>query len=252
METLFALILAFIAGFIDALAGGGGLIQIPGLMLIFPQATPTTILAANKLSSWSGTLVAILSLRRKIKLSRTVIIWAAIASFISAFIGAYLATLISAQSFRLVASILLITAIVVSYLASPATKNTSTKAISENHRRYYSLGIGILGGLYDGFFGPGLGTILILLFVTYLSMNFLEASLHAKVLNLLSNGGALIYFISHGLMPWQLALPMAAMNIGGSLIGSRMALLRGNRLVKRAVGIMSLAIIAKIASEWIL
>ncbi len=224
------LVAAFAAGWIDAVVGGGGLLQLPALLLV-PGITPVQALATNKLASVFGTATSSVAYARRVRPSpRTVLPMAGIA-LLGAFGGASLAAFLPAQVFK---PIILAALVVVGLIT--LLKPTLGEATRLRHRGLAQLAVsGVIGasiGFYDGLLGPGTGTFLVISLVGLLGYDFLRATATAKLVNFATNLGALLFFIPLGAVLWPLGLAMGAASIVGSLLGSRMAIARGSRFVR--------------------
>ena len=224
------LVAAFAAGWIDAVVGGGGLLQLPALLLV-PGITPVQALATNKLASVFGTATSSVAYARRVRPSpRTVLPMAGIA-LLGAFGGASLAAFLPAQVFK---PIILVALVVVGLIT--LLKPTLGEATRLRHRGLAQLAVsGTIGtsiGFYDGLLGPGTGTFLVISLVGLLGYDFLRATATAKLVNFATNLGALLFFIPLGAVLWPLGLAMGAASIVGSLLGSRMAIARGSRFVR--------------------
>lgn len=221
---------AFAAGWIDAVVGGGGLLQLPALLLV-PGMTPVQALATNKLASIFGTATSSVSYYRTVRPSlRTALPMAGIA-LIGAFAGASVAAMLPAQLFK---PIIVVTLIVVALITlfKPALGSVTKLKHKASRHLLVGLAIGVSIGFYDGVLGPGTGTFLVFSLVGLLGYDFLQASAKAKIVNFATNLGALLFFIPLGAVLWPLGLIMGAANIAGSLIGSRMAIARGTRFIR--------------------
>lgn len=222
---------AFVAGLVDAVAGGGGLIQLPALLVLFPDAPVPSLLGTNKVASFSGTFAA---LARYVR-ARVPIPWASVgpaaaAAFVGSFTGARLASHLPSEWMRPVVITLL--AGVAAFTFFNRDFGATARAPRVAHVGWaVALGAGL--GLYDGFFGPGTGSFLLFGFVALLGLDFLGASASSKVVNLATNIAAILAFAWAGQVRWDLALPMAVCNVAGSQVGSRLALLKGAPFVRR-------------------
>lgn len=230
--TLFILAaLAFIAGFIDAVVGGGGLIQIPALLIAFPNAPVPTIFGTNKIAALAGTSVAAFNYARKIVFDLRLLFVISLCCFISSFIGARIVSLINVNVLKpLILFILVVIAIYTFFKKDLGS--VKTKELSSLKQLIYGGLIGLAIGFYDGFFGPGTGSFFVLAFVLVLGFEFVQASAYAKIVNCITNISALIVFIRQGNYMLELALIMAVMNIAGNIIGSKLALRKGNDFVR--------------------
>lgn len=227
----FLLAATFFAGFLDAVVGGGGLINLPALFAVLPQAAPVYLLATNKLAGVAGTAAAAARYARHVKIEWRVALCAAAAALLCAFGGAWAVTHVPGDWLRRALPFLL-TAVA---LYTFAKKDLGAKHEPRFRGRVeiaLALAGGGLIGFYDGFFGPGTGSFLVFLFVRVFGYSFLGASAVAKVVNVACNLAALGYFIPAGYLWWQLGLLMAAFNVAGSQVGSHLAIARGSGFVR--------------------
>ncbi len=227
---LLLLVAAFAAGWIDAVVGGGGLIQLPALLLV-PGITPVQALATNKLASVFGTATSSVTYARRVRPGlRTVLPMAGIA-LLGAFGGATVAAFLPAALFKPIIVVALI-AVALITLFKPAL-GAVTRLKHRGRRHVVIAGAtGAAIGFYDGVLGPGTGTFLVIALVGLLGYDFLRASAQAKIVNFATNLGALLFFIPLGAVLWPLGLLMGIANVAGSFIGSRMAIARGVRFVR--------------------
>ena len=223
---------AFLAGMIDSIAGGGGLIQLPAIMSVLPNAPVVFLLGTNKLSSCFGTALAVAQYSKKVKLDWKKILPIAVVSFFAGIAGARIAVLIPNNWMRPIVIVLLV--VVLIYTLFKKNLGVETHVVTTSHKTQMTLGIlaGLVIGLYDGFFGPGTGNFLTLAFIAIFGMNFLTASASIKPLNLATNIGALILFGLAGTIYVQLGLIMAVFNMLGSFVGVRLAILKGSRFIR--------------------
>lgn len=223
---------AFAAGLVDAVVGGGGLIQIPVLFSVFGTTAPATLLGTSKLAGIFGTAAAAVNYARRVSIAWSTAAPAAMAAFLFAFIGAYTVTKIPPDFMRTLLPIVLVAVAVYTFWRKDfgsihAPLHAGTK------ERLMAMGVGALIGFYDGFFGPGTGSFLVFLFVRFFGFDFLAASAVAKVVNVACNFAALMWFGYSGHLLWQLGLMMAACQVAGSLLGTRLAMKHGSGFVRR-------------------
>lgn len=243
-ETLAALCaFSFLAGFIDAVVGGGGLIQVPALFVLLPGVPPATLLGTNKASSIWGTLAATIQYLRKVPLEARATLPTAIAALVCGYAGAQIVSHVHADFLRPLVLVMLLAVLAYTLWKKDLGKLHAPR-LTPRQQLWTGLLTGAVMGFYDGFFGPGTGSFLIFAFVGLFGFSFLAASASAKVVNLITNGAALAYFASHGHVLYQTALPMAALNVAGATLGSRMAIRRGSGFVRLLfIGIMSLLLL---------
>lgn len=248
MDWIFVTLASALAGFVDAIVGGGGLILVPALFATFPQTAPATLFGTNKGASIWGTTFASAQYLKRVQLSWRVLVPAMLMAMLGSFAGAWVVTLISAEFLRKALPFILVVVLIYT-LARKDMGQTHAPHHSEKAQLWLATGIGLVIGFYDGFFGPGTGSFLVFLFVRVLGYDFLHASASAKLLNWSSNFAAISLFAFKGHMWWQLALTMAVANVIGSLLGTRLALKHGAGFVRIAFIIVVGLLIAKTARD---
>lgn len=222
---------ALVAGFIDAIVGGGGLVQTPILFMTFPQYPVATLLGTTKLPSFSGTAVSLYQYSKRVTIQWKLVLWIALVAFCAAMLGSWSVTFISNKAFKPIILGCLIAVAIYTY----AKKNFGQhqeKDLSFNQALGRGLISALIIGFYDGFIGPGTGSFLVLVFISLLHFDFMHASAHAKTVNLATNIASIIFFASTGHILYEVALPMAACNMLGGFIGTRYALLKGNSFIR--------------------
>jgi uncharacterized membrane protein YfcA len=223
--------LAFIAGFIDSVVGGGGLIQIPALLINLPEQPLATIFGTNKIASLSGTSVAAYQYSKRIKFDYKLLAVIALSSFVASFLGAKAVSLINVEVLKPIILVILILIAVYTFIKKDLG-SYQTKELNFEKQALYGILIGLIVGFYDGFFGPGTGSFFVLGFVVLLGFEFVKASAYAKIINCMTNLSALIVFIRQGNYLLEIALLMAIFNVLGNFMGSRIALKKGNEFVR--------------------
>ena len=229
--TVLLLVLAgFVAGWIDAVVGGGGLVQLPALLLV-PGLSPVQALATNKLAGIMGTSVSAVTYYRRVHPDLRTAGPMALAALVGAAGGALLASSLPASVFRPVILVALVG--VATYTVARPSLGRAT-ALRWTGRRHLAgaLTLGAVIGFYDGLLGPGTGTFLVMGLVAVLGYAFLEASAKAKIVNAATNLGALAVFSLQGAPLWKLGLMVGAANIAGSYLGARMAVAKGSAFVR--------------------
>ena len=229
--TLLLILLAGLAaGWIDAVVGGGGLLQLPVLLLV-PGITPVQALATNKLGSVFGTTTsAVTYYRRAHPDLRTALPMAAVA-LAGSFVGAIVATVLPASVFKPIIVAALVA--VALFTAFRPTVGELTSLRHQGGRHYAAAGvIGLVIGFYDGLIGPGTGSFLVIAMVVFLGYNFLSSSAKAKIVNMATNLGALAFFLPSGHLLWGLGLVLGVANMVGGYIGARMAVSKGSRFIR--------------------
>jgi len=235
---------AFLAGLVDAVVGGGGLIQIPAMFALLPKEVPATLLGTNKLAAMCGTTVAAARYARRVKVAWSTAAPAAFAAFALAFVGAWTVTRVPGDFVRSLLPLILL-AVAVYTFKKKDFGSVHAPVHSGNKERWLALGVGAAIGFYDGFFGPGTGSFLIFLFVRFFGFDFLGASAAAKIVNVACNVSALLWFGYSGHLLWQLAAMMAVCQIAGSLIGTRLALKHGSGFVRKLFLVVVSVLIVK-------
>ena len=231
MELFFVACASLLAGFVDSIVGGGGLVLVPALFAAFPTTHPATLFGVNKGASIWGTAVATVQYARRVDLRWKALLPAALAGFVGSMAGAWLVTEVSPQFLRKLLPLVLI-----GVLAYTLVK----KELGRHHKPRYegraemlaACCIGLLLGFYDGFFGPGTGSFFVFLFVRWLGYDFLNASASAKLMNSATNFAALLLFAYKGHVWWHYALTLALANVVGSLLGTHLALKHGAAFVR--------------------
>lgn len=241
-------IAAFFAGFVDAVVGGGGLIQIPTLFAVFPNAMPATLFGTNKLASIVGTASAALQYARRVAIPWRIALPGAVAALVGSWFGARAVAHLSPEILKPLVFVLLV-------LVAAYTFLRKDFGVSEDRAQegigavltVVAIGVGV--GFYDGFFGPGTGSFLIFLLIKLLQMDFLRASVTAKILNVATNLAAIAFFAFNVDLFWKAAGVMALCNLAGAVLGSRLALRHGVTFVRKMFLGVVCALIAKMAYD---
>lgn len=234
-------VMAFVAGFIDAIVGGGGLIQLPALLIAFPTLPLPVLFGTNKIAALAGTLTSMLKYARRVRFDIPVLAWIATACFGASFAGARLVSHLDSGKLKPFILLILLGMALYTYFNKQLGQAAQAE-VPRNRQMLYGVLIGLVVGFYDGFFGPGTGSFFVLGFVAILGFEFVKASAYAKVVNCVTNLSALAVFLSKGYFILPLAILMTVFNVAGSYIGSHLALRRGNGFVRLVflfiVGIM--------------
>ena len=231
--TVFALLVAagFLAGWVDAVVGGGGLIQLPALVLGLPGAAPAQLLATNKLASICGTSVSAATYYRRIRPDLRTALPMAGAAYLGAVGGAFVGLHIPKSAFNPVILVLLVVVGAYTLLRHDLGTVTELRHSGTRHTSYAVLvGLGI--GVYDGALGPGTGSFLVFALVGWLGYAFLQASAKAKITNFATNLGALTVFVPQGQVLWVTGLAMGAANLVGGYLGARTAVRLGSGFIR--------------------
>jgi uncharacterized membrane protein YfcA len=223
---------AFFAGMVDAVVGGGGLIQIPVLLSSFPQTAIPTLFGTNKVSSIAGTGAALWRYARAVQIPWRLVLPATAAALLGAWLGAAVVAWIPRDAMRpLVVAMMLAVAIYTFLRKNLGHEETHEPRPSDP---WWGALFGLVIGFYDGFFGPGTGSFLIFGFVRLFGMDFVRASASAKVINSATNISAIAFFASHGPILWAVGLTMAACNLVGAQVGTHLALKHGAGFIRKA------------------
>jgi uncharacterized protein len=238
-SLLFAV--AFTAGCVDAIAGGGGLLTIPALLLA--GLPPAMALGTNKLQGVFGTLTAVINFRRKGHVKLKPMVWEISLTFVGAAIGA-----IAVQNIEpgILLKLIPIAMLGIAFYFGVSPSIGSIDSQQRIARRTFAATAGFGIGFYDGFLGPGAGSFYVLAYVSLLGMNILGATAHSKVLNLTSNFGGLVFFIVGGNVIWSLGILMAVGQICGAYLGSQLAMKHGGKLIRPVIVVSAVAISAKL------
>jgi uncharacterized membrane protein YfcA len=228
---IFLFAIAFLAGFIDAVVGGGGLIQLPAMMIALPHLPLQLILGTNKVAAVCGTLCAVWRYQKSLQLDLRPYIPAIAAAFIGSFVGAVATSYISPQFMKPLVLWLLI-AVWIFFLIKPNFGSAQARVVAPQRIIIFASLLGLLVGFYDGFFGPGTGTWFIVGGISLLGLNFLQASALAKILNVATNVAAIVSFARIGAIDWKIAILLGIANVAGSLLGARLAIRKGSKFVR--------------------
>ena len=248
VSTILLLVLAGLAaGWVDAVVGGGGLIQLPALLLT-PGVTPIQALATNKVASIMGTSVSSITFYRRVQPDLTTAAPAALAALAGAVGGAAVASHIPEEALQPIIVVVLIGVLVI-VMARPQLGALTDLRWEGNKHRVVAAAVGLTIGLYDGMLGPGTGTFLVLALVGVLGYAFLPASAIAKIINFATNLGALIFFVPSGHVLWALGLVVGTANLVGGYIGARMAISRGSGFVRIVLLVVVSVLIVRLGGE---
>ncbi|MDD5297373.1 MAG: TSUP family transporter [Rhodocyclaceae bacterium] len=251
MADLSLILLAFaalLAGFVDAVVGGGGLIQIPALFTLVPGAEPATIFGTNKSASVVGTLSATGRYMRQVSVPWRATLYAAFAAVLFSYLGAMVVSWLPRNLLRPLILMLLIGAAGYTFWRKDFG-SLHRPAYAGRREMVYALLLGAAIGFYDGFFGPGAGSFLIFLFVRFFGFDFLHASVAAKVVNAATNLAALAYFLPHGQVMVSVAIVMAVCNVIGAQAGAHLALRHGSGFIRGIFLLVVSALILRFAWE---
>jgi len=234
METYIIILLciaSFFAGFVDAIVGGGGLIQTPVALILLPNISVSSIIGTLKIPAFSGTSFAARQYLKKVDMNWKLLVIMAIVAFCSAFLGSNLLTLVHNDFMKPLLLVVLILIAIYTF----TKKNfgiRQEKNLSQKKQLVLAVLMSICIGFYDGFIGPGTGSFLVLGFVAILGLDFLHASANAKMVNLATNFGSICLFVLKGKIIWAIAIPMAFCNALGGFIGAKLAIKKGNGFIR--------------------
>jgi hypothetical protein len=243
-ELMAIALAAALAGFVDAIVGGGGLVLVPALFAVYPTAQPATLLGTNKGGAVWGTAWASVQYARRVVLPWQALAPAMMAALAGSFVGAWAVTQVSADSLKRALPLLLAAMLAYTVARKELGRHHAPRWQGRREAVAASVLAGVLG-FYDGFFGPGTGSLFVFLFVRLMGYDFLNASASAKLLNTATNAAALLLFTWKGHVWWHLALPIAVANVSGSLLGTRMALRHGAGFVRGMFILVVAALILK-------
>jgi len=249
LQTLLLLGLAgFLAGWVDAVVGGGGLIQIPALLLGLPGAAPAQVLATNKFASVWGTATASVTYYRRVRPDlRTALPMAAVA-YVGAILGALIGLHIPKSAFYPIILVMLVVVGAYTLLKPSVGELTQLRWTGARHTTA-AMATGFVIGVYDGALGPGTGSFLVFALVGLMGYAFLEASAKAKITNLATNLGALTVFAPGGHIVLSVGVVMAGANLLGGYVGARTAVSRGSRFIRVVFIVVVAAFIVRIGGE---
>jgi uncharacterized membrane protein YfcA len=243
--ALFLLAASFFAGFIDSIAGGGGLIQLPALLIGLPKSETAEVLGTNKLSAVFGTTTAAALYRKQIKPDPKILLAMGLPAFLGSAGGAVLASSIPTSSMRPMVLVLLIIVAVYTWFKPDLGKFENLRHLPKRRVQIAAFA-GVVIGFYDGIFGPGTGSFLMLILVASLGYAFITASAIAKVVNVATNVGAIMVFGINGAVLWQIGIILGVANISGAVLGARLAIKGGSTLVRKVFLLVTVALIVKV------
>ena len=234
METYIIILLciaAFFAGFVDAIVGGGGLIQTPVALILLPNLAVSSIIGSLKIPAFSGTSFAANQYLKKVDMNWKLLSIMAIVAFASAFLGSHLLTKVH-NDFMKPILLVVLTLIAIYTFTKKDFGIHQAKEHTVKRQLLLAVSMSICIGFYDGFIGSGTGSFLVLGFVSVLSFDFLHASANAKMVNLATNFGSICLFVLKGKIIWAIAIPMAVCNAIGGWTGAKLAIKKGNGFIR--------------------
>lgn len=246
MELYLLCAFAFLAGFIDSIVGGGGLVQIPAFFVLYPQLSVPNVIGTNRLASAVGTSVAALNYARSVPIPWKTVLWAGIAAAICSYLGATVQSLLPADVLKPIILVLIIAIAFFTYRKKDFGHREDIRPAADR-LGWWAAGIGATLGFYNGVVGPGTGSLLVFGFVSVVGYSFLRASAISKIVNVIADVSSLVFFLSNKYVLFHLAFPMMACNVAGSYFGSRMAVLRGNAFIRRVFLVVVAGIVLRFA-----
>ena len=239
---------ALSAGFVDAVVGGGGLIQLPALLIGLPHASPVQLLATNKLASICGTTVSSATYYRRIRPDPKTFLPLMLFAFIGSAAGAVVASHVPRSAFDPIVLVALV--VVGAYvLLQPSLGEITELRFAGHHHTAAAVGVGLLVGFYDGALGPGTGSFFVFSLVGLLGYSFLEASAKARLANWATNLAALAVFVPQGAVLWKTGLVLGVCNLVGGYLGARTAVSRGAKFVRIFFMVVVSAFIVRIGGD---
>lgn len=248
MATVLLIIVAgFAAGWIDAVVGGGGLLQLP-VMLMIPGITPVQALATNKMGSIFGTTTSSITYYRRVKPDLRTAVPMAVVALLGSVGGAVVAASLPGSVFKPIIVIALVAVLL--FTAFKPSMGELTALRHSGHKHYIlAVGIGGVIGFYDGMIGPGTGSFLVIAMVSLMGYAFLEASAKAKIVNFATNAGALMFFLPHGSLLWGIGLILGIANMAGGYLGARTAVAQGSKFIRVVFLVVVGALIIKLGVD---
>jgi uncharacterized protein len=235
---------ALLAGFVDSIVGGGGLVQVPALFILFPHFEIPRIIGTNRFSSFMGTAVAGYQYSKKVQIPWRTVIYAGIGAGVMAYLGAKISDIVDEKILKPVILILMSGIAIYTFKMKDLGQDEKLK-FNLQIIPIYGLIIGSSAGFYNGFVGPGTGSLLVFGFVSVIGFGFLKASAISKIVNVIADVASLGYFVLEGYVQFEIAIPMMLCNMAGSYLGSKMAILKGNEFVRNFFLVVIFALILR-------
>lgn len=227
---IFLCLASFVAGFVDAIVGGGGLIQTPIALVLLPNINIASVIGTLKIPGFSGTFMATYHYLKSAMVNWALFLVMTLISFCFAYLGSSLLNIMQNDFMKPLLFILLILLLIYTYFKKDFGQFHRNRLSSKQLYIYGSV-ICVFLGFYDGFIGPGTGSLLIMAFIAILGFDFLQANIYAKMVNLATNMGSITLFVLKGKIIWSIAIPMAVCNVTGSWLGARLAIAKGNGFI---------------------
>jgi uncharacterized protein len=251
-DIILLCLFALVAGFIDAIAGGGGLIQLPAYFIFMPGFSTASLFGSNKFAGFSGTLTSTIQYLKKVKAEWKLILPSLFVACIASLCGARMISLFDKEKIAPVVVVFLILMLIHTLFNRHSGLVDQRELVSKRRTAWLLPLCAAVIGFYDGFFGPGAGSLLMFVFIVFLKFDFLHAALHTKIFNCITNVGALVYFIVQKEVRYEVAIPVAVCNAAGNYIGTKVALKKGSTLIRTIYILMVTALIIKLAYDYFL
>ena len=235
----------FFAGFIDAIAGGGGLIQLPAMLISFPQKEVIEVVGTSKAGAIWGTSAAALNYRRNIKTDPKLLIAMVLPAFIGSGLGSLLATQISTTQLKSGIVVMLV-AVFIYTLIHPDLGKIEIFKHSHLRRMQIAISAGFIIGFYDGLIGPGTGTLLMIVLVAGFGFAFVGASAIAKVVNVATNLASILVIGFNASIMWKVGIALGIVNLAGGFLGSHVAINKGSEFVRKFYLVVTFFLIVRV------
>ena len=238
----------FSAGFIDAIAGGGGLIQLPAMLISFPQKEVIEVVGTSKAGAIWGTSAAALNYRRNIKTDPKLLIAMVLPAFIGSGLGSLLATQISTTQLK-AGIVVMLVAVFIYTLIHPDLGKIEIFKHSHLRRMQIAISAGFIIGFYDGLIGPGTGTLLMIVLVAGFGFAFVGASAIAKVVNVATNLASILVIGFNASIMWKVGIALGIVNLAGGFLGSHVAINKGSEFVRKFYLVVTFVLIVRVLFE---
>ena len=235
----------FFAGFIDAIAGGGGLIQLPAMLISFPQKEVIEVVGTSKAGAIWGTSAAALNYRRNIKTDPKLLIAMVLPAFIGSGLGSLLATQISTMQLK-AGIVVMLVAVFIYTLIHPDLGKIEIFKHSHLRRMQIAISAGFIIGFYDGLIGPGTGTLLMIVLVAGFGFAFVGASAIAKVVNVATNLASILVIGFNASIMWKVGIALGIVNLAGGFLGSHVAINKGSEFVRKFYLVVTFVLIVRV------
>jgi uncharacterized membrane protein YfcA len=244
-------VVALAAGWIDSIVGGGGVIQLPALLIGLPADTPVpSVSGTNKLSSAAGTAMASGTYLRRVRIDWATALTVVAAAFAGSALGAQLVSFVPRVAFTPIVAVAVAAVGLYTWRRPHLGRETRRRHTSAAHH-LWAVGLGLVTGAWDGLVGPGTGIFFVMGFVVLMGYGLLPATVMAKLANLATNLAALLVLGVQGHVLWRLGACMALANLAGGALGARMALRLGHRFIRRVLLLAVVLVEVKLIYDWV-